>query len=65
MLKMKYWEVIADKLSAAGWTWGYCSAVTRDGWRWIVDAHRDDGRRYIVHSDELLSAVLELEAMLL
>ena len=27
---------------------GYCSAVTRDGWRWIVDAHRGDGRRYIV-----------------
>jgi hypothetical protein len=34
-------------------------------WRWIVDAHRDDGRRYIVHSDELLSTFLELEAMLL
>ena len=31
--------------------------------RWIVDAHRE-GRRYIVHSDELLSAFLELEAML-
>jgi hypothetical protein len=30
------------------------------GWRWIVDAHRD-GRRYIVESDELLSAFLELE----
>jgi hypothetical protein len=44
---------------------GYCSAVTRDGWRWIVDAHRGDGKRYIVHSDELLSAFLELEAMLL
>jgi hypothetical protein len=43
---------------------GYCSAVTRDGWRWIVDAHRE-GRRYIVHSDELLSAFLELEATLL
>ena len=26
---MKYWEIIADKLIAAGWTWGYCSAVTR------------------------------------
>jgi hypothetical protein len=25
---MKYWEVVADKLSAAGWSWGYCSAVT-------------------------------------
>jgi hypothetical protein len=34
---MKYWEVIADKLSAAGWSWGYCSAVTRDRWRWIVE----------------------------
>jgi hypothetical protein len=30
---MKYWEIIADKLSGAGWPWGYCSAVTRDGWR--------------------------------
>jgi hypothetical protein len=56
---MKYWEIVADKLSAAGWSWDYCSAVTRDGWRWIVDAHRE-GRRYIVHSDELLSAFLEL-----
>jgi hypothetical protein len=35
---LKYWELIADKLSAAGFSWGYCSAVTRDGWRWIVDA---------------------------
>ena len=64
MPPMKYWEVIADKLSAAGWWWGYCSAVNSDGWRWIVDAHRDD-RRYIVHSDELLSVFLELEAILL
>jgi hypothetical protein len=38
MPPMKYWEIVADKLSAAGWLWGYCSAVTRDGWRWIVDA---------------------------
>jgi hypothetical protein len=44
---------------------GYWSAVTRDGWRWIVDAHKGDGQRYIVQSDELLSAFLELEAMLL
>ena len=65
MVPMKYWEIVADKLSAAGWSWAYCSAVTRDGWRRVVDAHRDDGRRYIVHSDELLSAFLELEARLL
>jgi len=38
--------------------------IMPNGWRWIVDAHRE-GRRYIVHSDELLSAFLELEARLL
>ena len=27
---MKYWEIIADKLRAAGWSWGYCGAVTED-----------------------------------
>ena len=58
---MKYWEIVADKLSAAGWTWGYCSAVTSNGWRWVVDAYCGDGRRYIVEADELLSAFLELE----
>jgi hypothetical protein len=42
---------------------GARSAVTSLGWRWIVEAHRE-GRRYMVHSDELLSAFLELEAML-
>jgi len=36
MPPMKYWQILADKLSAAGWSWCYCSAVTRYGWRWIV-----------------------------
>ena len=62
---MKYWEIVGRKLSAAGWTRGYCSAVTGHGWRWTVDAYRGDGRRYIVESDELLTAFLELEATLL
>jgi hypothetical protein len=61
LLTMKYWEIIADKLSEAGWAWGYCSAVTQHGWRWVVDASCGDGRRYIVEADELLSAFLELE----
>ena len=65
MSPMKYWEIIADKLSAAGFSWGYCRTVTRYGWRWIVDAHKDDGRRYIDESDELLTAFLELQRTLL
>jgi hypothetical protein len=40
----------------------YCSAVTRDGWRWTVDAHRRDGPRYIVQSDELLNAFPGIES---
>ena len=62
---MQYWEIVADKLSAAGFSWGYCSAVTPEGWRWIVDAYSNDGRRYVVHSDELLTAFLEPEGTLL
>jgi len=29
---------------------------------WIVDAHRDDGKRFVVRADEKLSAFLELES---
>jgi len=32
------------------------------GWLWVVDAQGGDRRRYIVESDELLSAFLELES---
>ena len=36
---MKYWEIIADNLSKAGWSLGWVSAIDRE-WRtlWIVDA---------------------------
>ena len=40
------------------------SAVTRDGLRWIVDAHKN-GHRHIVQSNEILTAFLELEKTLL
>jgi hypothetical protein len=28
---MKYWEIIADNLSKAGWSWGCVSAVDSQG----------------------------------
>jgi hypothetical protein len=60
---MRYWEIIADKLSASGWSWGYTSQIDSTGRRrFSVDAHRDGGKRYIVQSDELLAAFLELES---
>jgi hypothetical protein len=30
---------------------------------WIADAHRGDGKRFVVHADEKLTAFLELEAV--
>jgi len=32
---------------------------------WIVDAHRGDGKRFIVRADEMLSAFVELERQVL
>ena len=56
-------EIIADNLSKAGWSYGYVSAVDSQGRTiWIVDAQRDDGRRFIVHADKKLRAFVELES---
>jgi hypothetical protein len=32
------------------------------GCRWIADPHRDDGKRFVVHADEKLTAFMELES---
>ena len=55
--QMKYWEIIADNLSKAGWSWGCVSAIDSEGRTiWIVDAHR--GRqRFIVRADEKVDCV--------
>jgi hypothetical protein len=59
---MKYWEIIADNLSKAGWSWGCVSAISFNGrTMWIVDANRDNGKRFVVRSDGMLTAFLELE----
>jgi hypothetical protein len=57
-LPVKSWEIIADNLSKCGWSWGCVSAIDTD-WRtiWIVDAHRGDGKRFIVRADEKLNCV--------
>jgi len=60
---VKYWELIADNLSEAGWSWGCVSGVDSNGRTiFVADAHRDDGKRLVVRADEKLTAFLELEA---
>ena len=59
---MKHWEIIADNFKKRGWSYGYVSAIDSKGRTiWIVDAHRGDGRRFIVRADEKLTAFVELE----
>jgi hypothetical protein len=48
-------------LSKAGWSWGCVSAIDSKGrTMWIVDAHRDNGKRLVVHADGKVTACLEL-----
>jgi hypothetical protein len=63
MVCVKYWEIIADKLSMAGWSWGCVATVDAHGRAiFVSDAHREDGKRFVVHADEKLPAFVELEA---
>jgi len=60
---LKYWEIIADNLSKAGWSWGCVSAVDSNGRTiFVAEAHRDDGKRFVVHADETLTAFIGLES---
>ena len=61
--RAKYWEIIADNLSKAGWSWGCASTADSNGRTiFIADAHCSDGKRFIVRADEKLTAFLELES---
>lgn len=63
---LKYWEIIADNLSKAGWSWGCVSAIDSNGRTiFVADAHRGDGKRFIVHADAKLSTFVELERQVL
>jgi hypothetical protein len=64
-LGFKPWEIIADKFSKAGWSWGCVSAIDSNRRTiWIADAHRDDGKRFVVRADEKLTAFMELESVI-
>jgi len=59
---VKYWEIIADRLSKAGWSWGCLSTSDSEGRTiWIVDAH-GYGKHFIVRADEILIAFIELQS---
>jgi hypothetical protein len=55
-------EMTADNFSKAGWSYGYVSAIDREGRTiWITDAHRD-GNRFVVRADQKLTTFAKLES---
>jgi hypothetical protein len=62
---VKYWEIIADNLSKAGWSLGWVSTIDSRGRTiWVADAHRGNGKHLPVRADEKLTAFLELESVI-
>ena len=60
--RVKYLEIIVDNLHKAGWSYGYVSALNRQGRTlWVADACRD-GKRFVMRVDKELTAFLELES---
>jgi hypothetical protein len=60
---VKYWEIIADNLSKAGWSWGCVSVLDSEGrTSFVADAHRDENQRFIVTADGKLTAFVELQS---
>jgi hypothetical protein len=52
-IRVKYWEIIADNLSKAGWSWGCVSTLDRCGRTiFVAAADRGDGQRFVVQADE-------------
>jgi hypothetical protein len=59
----KYWEIIADNLSKAGWIWGCVSAIDSTGQRSGLQTHiANNGKGFVAHAEEKLTAFLELES---
>jgi hypothetical protein len=58
MRRVKFWEVIADNLSKAGWSWGCVATVDSNGQTiFVADAHRSDGKPTIGHQQKQIEAL--------
>lgn len=61
----RYYFFLVAGLKKRDWSLGYVSAIDSNGRTiWIVDAHRGDGKRFIVRADEKRTAFVELESVI-
>lgn len=68
-MPMFYWEIIADQIAKAGWSYGYNKYLTGDKESgevrvvFVADAHRSDGHRFVSQAETLMTAFIELQKM--
>ena len=61
---MKYWEIIADNLKKAGWSWAASQPlILRDEQSGLL-THIAATERYVERADEKLTAFLELQSVI-
>jgi hypothetical protein len=60
---VKKWEIIANNVKEHGCSLGRVSGLDSK-WRtiWIADAHRGNGKRFVVRADEILTAFSKLKS---
>ena len=59
-----YSDIIAEEMHKAGWSYGYTAAFIEGEMLYVVDAHKDDGHRYVVYAETLMTAFMELRKAL-
>lgn len=60
--RVKYWKIIAERLTETGWNWGCVTHIDDASHSTlVVEAHRQNGHRYVVRSDEKVTAFAQLE----
>jgi hypothetical protein len=70
ILSMFDWEIIADQIAKAGWSYGYNKYLTDDKDSgevrvvYVADAHRSDGHRFVSQAETLMTAFIELQKVL-
>ena len=59
--RVKSWEIIADRLSKAGWSWGCVLAILfqrANDLDCLERSSRDDGKRFVVRSGRKAQRIL-------
>lgn len=63
-MSKRYWEIIADEIHAAGWSYGFCAVVDPEhGLLHYAWADKETGHKFTTPAETKMTAFIELQAM--